>query len=198
MAQNPITHPWGKPKKKRKGFNTTGSFVQTGAGFPGAATNTGLDAVYAPTSPLQQTGPQVDPMLEAQKAAAGLNIKLGDAWDAYATGQLTTGFGNLDNPTADLASNPYSRAALLQQSYNNQRRGTTNSYASAGQLYSGALQNAQEENLRGYGQGLDALKKERQGLLDELLRDRVTRYSQTGAQLNEDTLNALLRALEIK
>ncbi len=56
-------------------------------------------------------------------------------------------------------SNPFSRAALLQRSYDNAKRGTTNSMAAAGQLYSGALQNAQNENARGFQQGDNALRQ---------------------------------------
>jgi hypothetical protein len=47
-------------------------------------------------------------------------------------------------------SNPNSRAALLQRSYENQQRGNTNSLAARGQLYSGALQNAQDTSAHDY------------------------------------------------
>lgn len=47
-------------------------------------------------------------------------------------------------------SNPNSRAALLQKSYENNQRGNTTSLAARGQLYSGALQNAQDASLSNF------------------------------------------------
>ena len=44
-------------------------------------------------------------------------------------------------------SNPYSQAAMLQKSYDQNRAGTLNSSAAAGQLYAGSMQNAQDANL---------------------------------------------------
>lgn len=46
-----------------------------------------------------------------------------------------------DDPTA----NPYSQAALLQRSFNQNQNQATNSYAARGQLYSGALSNALDQ-----------------------------------------------------
>lgn len=60
----------------------------------------------------------------------------------------------------DAASNPYSRAAMLQRSYNQNQRATTNTMASRGQLYSGATQNAANTNTFNYGSAYDALSKD--------------------------------------
>ena len=60
----------------------------------------------------------------------------------------------------DAASNPYSRAAMLQRSYNQNQRATTNTMASRGQLYAGATQNAANTNTFNYGSAYDALSKD--------------------------------------
>lgn len=57
-------------------------------------------------------------------------------------------------------TNPFSRAALLKRSYQQHQAGNTNSMAARGQLYSGALQNAQNETTRQNLQGQDALTKQ--------------------------------------
>jgi hypothetical protein len=49
--------------------------------------------------------------------------------------------GNLITSGGDL--NPYAQAALLKRNYDASVRGTTNNYAAQGQLYSGAIKNAQ-------------------------------------------------------
>jgi len=60
----------------------------------------------------------------------------------------------------DAASNPYSRATMLQQSYNRSQRASLNQIAGAGQLYSGAMSNARAANMGQYGQQTDALQKD--------------------------------------
>ncbi|MHC4224551.1 MAG: hypothetical protein ACYSUN_11220 [Planctomycetota bacterium] len=84
---------------------------------------------------------------------AGINrdYNFGSAQLAQQGGLLNyeTGIGD--------ASNPYSRAALLQKSYETNQRGSTNSYAASGQLYSGALQNARNANVADLHQGQHAL-----------------------------------------
>lgn len=92
--------------------------------------------------------------------------------------QLGINYG-LGEKGGSVASNPYSRAALLQRSYDQNQRRTQNSMAAAGQLYSGATQNARNFNSFNYGQAGDALRKDfgsrisqigvqRQGALDQL------------------------------
>jgi hypothetical protein len=139
--------------------------------------------------------PPVDPQFEAQKAAANRNIALGDAWDTYQTGRLNQSYGNLDNPAADLTSNPYSRAAALQNAYLTAKRQSLNSYAAQGQLYSGAYQNRTEDVTRGYNEGLHGLRTEKQDAIDQILKGGMDRYSQVGATVSDDQLRAILRAL---
>jgi hypothetical protein len=55
-------------------------------------------------------------------------------------------------------SNPYSRAALLQRSYDQTKQGNTTSYAARGQLYSGALGNAQNAAQTNFNTSSDQLR----------------------------------------
>lgn len=150
--------------------------------------------MYTTTGPVTP-GPPIDPALEATKAAANLNIGLGDAADTYQTGKIGLEYGNLDDPTSDLAANPYSRAALLQKSYQDAQRQGRTSYAASGQQYAGSYQNRVEADREGYEQNLDALRKGKQSELDQILQGKLSRYSTVGASVNQDTLNAILRAL---
>lgn len=69
--------------------------------------------------------------------------------------------GNPVTSGADL--NPYAQAAIMKRNYDNSVRGTNNSYAAQGQLYSGARLNAQDANDFNYGASSDALKRQAQG-----------------------------------
>lgn len=66
---------------------------------------------------------------------------------SFTPGQVDPTTGLAGDPSVTVtgidASNPYSRAALLQKSYDQTKQGNTTSYAARGQLYSGALGNAQ-------------------------------------------------------
>jgi hypothetical protein len=79
----------------------------------------------------------------------------------------------LEGPWADYASNPYSRSALLQRSYDNAKRGTRNS-AGRG-IYAGSYINAQNQNTHGFDMGRDELQKG---------------YAHIGAELTERELGA--------
>lgn len=59
----------------------------------------------------------------------------------------------------DYKANPYSRAALLEQSYRRANRASANSLASAGQLYSGASQNAESYNREDNARSRDELER---------------------------------------
>lgn len=70
-------------------------------------------------------------------------------------------------------SNPFSRANMLQRQYQQGSAMATNSYASQGQLYSGALSRAQAENRFGFEQGMDTSLREYQAELSDLSRQRL-------------------------
>jgi hypothetical protein len=72
-----------------------------------------------------------------QRAATSVS---GNAEAAYQHANISNEYGIGDS------SNPFSKAAMLQESYNRSKLGTTNSLAAQGQLYSGAMINAQNEN----------------------------------------------------
>jgi hypothetical protein len=63
----------------------------------------------------------------------------------------------LDPGFDDAASNPYSRATLLQRSYDNAKRGTLNS--AGNQLYAGSYINHQNQNTFQFNKGRDELQK---------------------------------------
>lgn len=79
--------------------------------------------------------------LSAQRRELGINYGLGEAGGS-------------------VVSNPYSRAALLQKSYDQNQVRTQNAMAASGQLYSGATQNARNLNVGNYGQARDSLQKD--------------------------------------
>lgn len=66
--------------------------------------------------------------------------------------------GNVSALTYD-PNNPYSQAAVARKRYQEQKSGTTNSMAARGQLYSGALINAQNTNDTNFARGEDARQK---------------------------------------
>lgn len=70
-------------------------------------------------------------------------------------------------------SSPFSRAKMLQRSFEQRALGTTNSMAARGQLYSGALSNMQAGNRFGYEQDLDAALREYQAERSDLARQRL-------------------------
>lgn len=86
-------------------------------------------------------------------------------------------------------SNPFGKAQLLKRSYDQAQRGNTNSYASRGQLYSGALQRAKDDAqfgyqandaaLRGqYGQQLAGLAAQRAAAANQLASSKADNYWQ--------------------
>lgn len=119
--------------------------------------------------------PSVVAYLKAMQAAVQANspnlaAQGATPFDAGLTGSLNTARTNYQNTLAGIAaqepmvrrrygfteqgqidpSNPFGRAQLLKRSYDQSQRGTTNSLAARGQLYSGALQRRKEDNQFNY------------------------------------------------
>lgn len=69
----------------------------------------------------------------------------------YQEGPAAFQFGAVD------PNNPFSKAALLKQSFERAQRGNTNSYAARGLGFSGAAQRAQNNTLSEYQQGENSL-----------------------------------------
>jgi hypothetical protein len=68
-------------------------------------------------------------------------------------------------------NNPYSQAALLRKHFQQSKLGNTTSYAAAGQLYAGSLQNAQNASTDQFDQGDNALKTAIQNFLAKNTQD---------------------------
>jgi hypothetical protein len=114
------------------------------------------------------SGLPLDPAYDA--AIGGLQHKRDDALAQYAGqrpkvladyGYTASGYDAQGNPLglAFDPNNPFSRAALAKRTADQVKQGTQNSMASRGQLYSGALDQAQTGNEFRYQQGSDALQK---------------------------------------
>lgn len=100
-------------------------------------------------------------------AQASQNIKTVGHAQGYHDYQVGSGaqnfgydqYGRLIDTSNNPNYNPYSQANILQRNYDNTKRGTVNNYAAQGQLYSGALKNAQADNAYNYNVADDRLKR---------------------------------------
>lgn len=119
---------------------------------PAAPATQQWQQALATTHPALQTAPDAQYTSELGANAAPYNTGLaqlpGNVGAAAHQAGYSTYLSDPNDPTsinvgAIDTSNPYSRAALLQKSYDQNRAGATTSMASRGQLYSGAHQNAQ-------------------------------------------------------
>lgn len=125
-----------------------------------AATDAAAPPPEPPPPPPPPPPLPVDPQYKANVNAAQLGYNTTREQTQAARGQLGAqyGFGvGADGNVFDDHSNPFSRAAALQTAHDQRQSGNTNSYAARGQLYSGALLNAQNANERQNLQGRDVL-----------------------------------------
>jgi hypothetical protein len=84
----------------------------------------------------------------------------------YQQGELTNKYGFGQDPS----QNPYSMAAQLQSQLGQANKTSVNSYASKGQLYSGALtSNALGTNLEGYNKNYEGLRRSYLGAKSKLI-----------------------------
>lgn len=134
-----------------------------------------------------------DPALEAQKLTAGRNIALGNAESAYQTGNLNFDYGYNPDGTLNTA-NPYSRAALYQLGYENQKRGTTNSMAAQGQLYSGAIGNQRNTDARGYAINEANNRLAYQRAQHDVQSNRLGTYANNAIGVGSGDFDSLLKA----
>lgn len=116
----------------------------------------------APQAPPQPGGAAPGPLMPWDVAAANSEAaaltKRSNTLSGLQSNWLRTqqDFG-LEGPWGDPASNPYSRSALLQRSYNDAKRGTTNS--AGRRLYAGSFINNQNQNTHQFNLGRDELQK---------------------------------------
>lgn len=111
---------------------------------------------------------------------AGQNLDL-----AQQRTESTYGLNN-----SDYMANPYSRAALLQQSYLAANRGTLNT--AGNQIYAGSTTNRLNENRNRLSQGRDALEKSYLDTLGEINAKR----SEAAAQKDTEISAAKQRQIE--
>lgn len=127
---------------------------------------------------------------------ADLTKSAGNAQADYGyTGQDTNGDGIPDAGFNVDPSNPFSRAALLQKRYTEAQRGTTNSMAAQGQLYSGALQTAQDENAFQNNAAVDENQKAFNRYLDSLVSGRRDAGLATERENSQVDWEALVAAM---
>jgi hypothetical protein len=138
--------------------------------------------------------PPPDPALMQQEAGAANALRIGDAFATFQNTQIDADYGFAKDGTID-PNNPYSRAALLQRSYQDTQRGTGTSYAAAGQYNSGAYQRMQGRNAENFDVGVDQLKKAQGREKSGVLQTQVQNYSANSANLDPAKLESLLKAL---
>ena len=137
-----------------------------------------------------QSAPPVDPEVETRKALARQTLALGEISDTYQRTQLSNQYGIGDT------TNPYSRAKLLEESYKGSRASTTNSYARQGQLYSGALQTAQQGVTSKYNKDNDAMQRAYQDSRNKIAQGRLDRYASSGQTIDDATYKSIQSNLQ--
>lgn len=138
-------------------------------------------------------GPPIDPQYEAYALSANRNVALGNADAAYQRGQLDQTFGY----GAGGAANPYSRAALLEESFRRSQTGTQNSYAGAGQLFNGAYRRMQGENQRNYSIASDQNRRQYDQAQYGINLGQAQTAANYGIGIDDEKYKALLRALGV-
>jgi hypothetical protein len=164
---------------KKKGF--TGGYQapvnSAWAGVANAAPKPASAPPSAPSggSPSSSTGAPASfglPPDPAYQAAIGALQGSRDNTEAGLAQQRAAGlsaYGYTEDPNTHAIAfdpnNPYSQAALMRKRAEQAKTGNTTSYAAAGQLYAGSLQNAQNANTDQFNQSNDALTKAVQNFL---------------------------------
>lgn len=165
-------------------------FSPTGGSYNGAQTDTTPDppkpdysaqfkGLLADATNTANTGYQntlADSLANEASYALGLGATLGARDPSLDPSVATSGSFDWNNVQS---TNPFSKAALLVRSYQQGQGRIDNSYASQGQLYSGARVNAQDENTFGYQQGQNTLQ---QALLDYLTGQSRVRRDAAGTR----------------
>lgn len=122
----------------------------------------------APPRPATPPRPAPDPVLQQRQVS--LNTAYQDALGRinYDEGRIKQEYG------FDDLSNPFSRARLLQRSYQERQAGTKNSMAARGMLYSGARLNQERLDTRAYDQAYDGLRRNYDDQLQSILDRRLS------------------------
>jgi hypothetical protein len=136
-------------------------------------------------------GPPLDPAQASYDVTAQRNLGLAQGEQAYQQGQVDYNYGY----GAGGAANPYSRAALLQESFKRNVLGTTNSMAASGQQYSGSSGRAQDENARRYSIQSDANRRAYDDATHGLSYNTATSAANTGIGMSDGSYQSILKAL---
>lgn len=169
-----------------------GPVQQGGGGILGASVPVGqIQNGSTYQGPFNPGGPPIDPQYEAYRLSAQRNMAIGNADATYQRGVLDQEFGY----GAGGAANPYSRAKLLEESYKRSKLGTTNSYASSGQLTSGAYGRQQGENQRQYSISADQNRRAYDQAVYGINLGQAQNAANYGIGLDDQRFQALIRAL---
>ena len=189
--------PYRHARRRRPGVAQYNSGASQGSSFsapPGQTHDTplGTNPAY---STIVGSSLATDPSYLAAQDQGRRQVGHAGATATFQRGQLAADYGfalagNLD------ASNPFSRAALLQDSYRRAQRGTRNSFASAGQLYSGAQQRGQGETTRQFDIGFDQLVKGYQGAQGQVTLSELAAYANAAGGVGSGAFQALLDKLK--
>lgn len=148
----------------------------------------------SPSAPPLSPQPAYTPWNSAyETSVAGARAKYNNALAAlgYNRQALQQDYG-IEAGFNDYKSNPYSRAAELQRSYERANRGSQTSLGSSGHLYSGAMQNQLGYNRSARDQGSHELQSSYLNALQEIRNKELG----AGDELNEAIGNAAWRRVE--
>lgn len=160
----------GGNKAYPTGPNFGQAFKNLQTGYQGKPQTPAPAAAAPAATPAPYTGTPWDSA--EQLSVAGANAKYNNALlnSGYKKTAYEQEYG-LDPGFNDYKANPYSRAALLEKTYQRSQRASGNSLAAGGQLYSGASQNAETYNREHNSQERNALestyRKALQGVNEE-------------------------------
>jgi hypothetical protein len=177
------TKGWGSWAAQRLPGSTVQRPTAAKPGTPGAAAApAAAGAPAAPAYSMSNLPP--DAAYDAAMAALAQrrDFDLAALTQARSAGLLEYGFTEgAGGALAFDPNNPFSKAALLKQTFDRSRRGSAQQMGSTGQLYAGAFQNAQDFVNRGELQQSDAMQK--------ALQQFLARNTQSGAEarLNYET-----------
>lgn len=199
MARKKTGNSWGglaqvggakRPKNSWGGLGSVGGTAPPIGSSQQPVYNTGTGGAWSSTPP-PVGGRPLDWQEEAYKLSANRQMALGNLDATYQRGVTDQEYGY----GATGAANPYSRAALLEESFKRAKRGTTTSMASAGQLYSGAYGRAQGENDHQYSIASDRNRRDYDQSVYGINRGQAQNAAAYGLGVDDEAFAALLRAL---
>lgn len=183
-------------KKRQRRRVGTASPGQATLGSPTGPSTIGTAPVYNQPDTSPSTGVLGgDPGVMGAEDSGLRDTQLADAGFVFANNQIGADYG-FDATGGIDPNNPYSRAALLQESYKRSQRGTQTSMAARGQLHSGAYGRAQDEVGRNYNIGYDRLQKGYTREKGTAVTNLLSAYTGAAGGISDATFEALLNKLK--